>query len=105
MDGTEVTLKIQNGCLLGFDKGEFGGGLSFARENDTTQELSSENVHGFVETPKTALVFVGLAHLDHDSGSVFIVPYTVKSQSDLRLLGSWMASRRYSQKSPMTPYL
>jgi hypothetical protein len=84
MLGVESSLKIQNGSLLGFDGGEFGGGLWFAGLNGETQQLSAENVHGFMETPQGVLVFVGLAHLGLDSGRVLIVPYAVKSPTDLR---------------------
>lgn len=84
MLGVESSLKIQNGWLLGFDDGEFGGGLWFAGLNGETQELSAENVHGFMETSQGVLVFVGLAHLDLDSGRVLVVPYAVKSQTDLK---------------------
>lgn len=86
MVGVESRLKIQNGWLLGFDGGEFGGGLWFANLSGKTQELSEENVHGFIETPQGVLVFSGLAHMGHDSGKVFIVPYAVNSQGDLKTL-------------------
>jgi len=58
MIGVESTFKLQNGWLLGFDAGEFGGGLWFAAVDGKTQELSKENVHGFIETQQGVLVFV-----------------------------------------------
>jgi hypothetical protein len=42
--GAERTFKLQNGWLLGFDAGEFGGGLWFADVDGKTQELSKEKV-------------------------------------------------------------
>jgi hypothetical protein len=87
MIGAESTFKLQNGWLLGFDAGEFGGGLWFADVDGKTQELSNENVRGFVETQQGVLVFVGLAHMGLDSGKVLIVPYKITSQTDLRTLG------------------
>jgi hypothetical protein len=86
MVGLQSTLKLQNGWLLGFDGGEFGGGLWFASDDGTTQMLNSENVHGFVATPRGVLVLAGLAHMGLDSGKVFVVPYTVKSSPDVKLL-------------------
>jgi len=86
MIGAESTFKLQNGRLLGFDAGEFGGGLWFADVNGKTEELSKENVHGFVGTQQGVLVFVGLAHMGHDSGKVLVVPYKITSQTDLRTL-------------------
>jgi hypothetical protein len=86
MAGIERNLKIENGWLLGFDGGEFGGGLWFADLSGKTQELSGENVHGFIETPQGVLVIAGLAHMGLDSGKVLIVPYAVNSQSDLKTL-------------------
>jgi hypothetical protein len=86
MVGLQSTLKLQNGWLLGFDGGEFGGGLWFASDDGTTQMLNRENVHGFVATPRGVLVLAGLAHMGLDSGKVFVVPYAVKSPRDVKLL-------------------
>jgi hypothetical protein len=86
MVGLQSTLKLQNGWLLGFDGGEFGGGLWVARDDGATQMLSGENVHGFAETTQGILVLAGLAHMTLDSGKVFIVPYSVRSPRDLKIL-------------------
>jgi hypothetical protein len=52
MAGRQSLLKIPGGgWLLGFDAGEFGGGLWSADASGNTQELSRENVHGLVDTP------------------------------------------------------
>ncbi len=86
MVGKLVTLKLQNGWLLGFDGGEFGGGLWLAAFDGNTQQLSEENVHGFIEASQGVLIFVGLAHMVIDSGKVLIVPYAIASKTDLRTL-------------------
>jgi hypothetical protein len=86
MVGRQSTVKLQNGWLLGFDAGEFGGGLRFASDDGATQMLNRENVHGFVATPEGVLVLAGLAHMGLDSGKIFVVPYAVKSPRDVRLL-------------------
>jgi hypothetical protein len=86
MVGFQSTLKLQNGWLLGFDGGEFGGGLWFAGDDGATQMLSVENIHGFVETAQGILVLAGLAHMTLDSGRVFILPYAVKSPHNAKIL-------------------
>jgi hypothetical protein len=87
MAGRQSILKISGGgWLLGFDAGEFGGGLWSADRSGNMRELSRENVHGLVDTPQGVLVFVGLAHMGLDSGSVLIVPYTAKSKADVKTL-------------------
>ena len=86
MVGLQSTLKLQNGWLLGFDGGEFGGGLWFAGNDGETQMLGGENVRGFVETTQGILVLAGLAHMTLDSGKVFILPYAVKSPRDAKFL-------------------
>jgi hypothetical protein len=73
MLGVESKIKTSSGWLLGFDAGEFGGGLWFADSSGETRKLSEENVRGFVETSAGVLVFVGLAHMGTDSGRVLIV--------------------------------
>jgi hypothetical protein len=87
MVGRQSMLKTPGGgWLLGFDAGEFGGGLWSADPSGNMHELSRENVHGLVDTPQGVLVFVGLAHMGLDSGSVLIVPYTAKSKADVKVL-------------------
>jgi len=73
MVGRQSSFKTASGWLLGFDGGEFGGGLWLAHSSGRTQQLSSENVHGFASTPEGVLIFVGLAHMGLDSGQVLIV--------------------------------
>ena len=84
MVGDHVTLKLKNGWLLGFDAGEFGGGLWFATFDGQAQRLSSENIHGFVETSRSVLIFVGLDHMGFDSGKVLTVPFALKTEADLK---------------------
>jgi hypothetical protein len=86
MVGVRSSLRVNNGWLLGFDGGEFGGGLWLAASDGKTQQLSEENVHGFIETSRGVLIFVGLDHMGTDSGKVLIVPYAVTSKTDLRTL-------------------
>jgi hypothetical protein len=86
MAGYESLLKTQNGWLLGFDQGEWGGSLWFVDTTGKIAQLSQENIHGFVETPRGVMVFVGLAHMTLDSGAVQIVRYPITTGSTLQLL-------------------
>jgi hypothetical protein len=87
MVGRQSLLKIPGGgWLLGFDAGEFGGGLWSADPSGNTHELSRENVRGLADTAQGVLVFVGLAHITLDSGSVLIVPYAAKSNAEVKTL-------------------
>jgi hypothetical protein len=86
MVGGLVTLRLEDGWLLGFDGGEFGGGLWFATFDGKTQRLSEENVHGLVKTSQSVFIFVGNAQLIANSGKILTVPFTVESASDLKKL-------------------
>ena len=87
MIGRQSLFKMPGGgWLLGFDAGEFGGGLWSADSSGNTHKLSGENVRGLVDTPQGVLVFVGLAHLGLDSGNVLIVPYTAADVKTLAKL-------------------
>jgi hypothetical protein len=88
MTGRQSLLKMPGGggWLLGFDAGEFGGGLWSVDPSGNTHELSRQNVRGLVDTPQGVLVFVGLAHLGLDSGNVLIVPYTATSKAEVKTL-------------------
>jgi hypothetical protein len=99
MLGVESKVKTGNGWLLGFDAGEFGGGLWFANDSGKTRKLSNENVRGFVETSAGVLVFVGLAHMGMDSGKVLIVTEhdsDVGIQTSAKLDGAPQAVTRVS---------
>lgn len=86
MVGSHSTVKLKNGWLLGFDAGEFGGGLWFAAFNGPVQRLSSENIHGFIETARNVLIFTGLSHMGYDSGKVLTVPFALETEADLKTL-------------------
>ena len=73
MIGNEALLKITHGWLVGFDAGEFGGGLWFVDSVGQSHKLTGENVHGLMSTPQGTLVFVGLSHLGLDTGKVLLV--------------------------------
>lgn len=72
MIGSRSVLRTADGWLVGFDAGEFGGGLWwFNNDGDENRKLLSENVHAIYQTPDGVFVLVGLAHLSLDSGRVY----------------------------------
>jgi hypothetical protein len=72
MVGGHSLLRTADGWLVGFDDGEFGGGLWwFNSEGDQNRKLLSENVHSIYRSPDGILVLVGLAHLSLDSGKLY----------------------------------
>jgi len=80
MVGRQTRLKIPSGWLLGFDGGEFGGGLWFAARTGNTQLLSGEQVLGFTTTPEGVLAVVGVGGQATDVGQVLIVHDSGDSQ-------------------------
>src|SRR5262249_20090311 len=72
MTGSRSLLRTVNGWLVGFDGGEFGGGLWwFNNEGDKNRKLLSENVHSIYQTTDGVFVLVGLAHLSLDNGKIY----------------------------------
>lgn len=75
MLGRRGRLSIQRtprGRLVGFDAGEFGGGLwLLSSEGYNPVHLLTENVHAIFQTPSGIRVLVGLSHLGMDYGAVY----------------------------------
>jgi hypothetical protein len=71
MIGRRSILQTADGWLLGFDAGEFGGGLWwFSKDGKEEKKLLPQNVHAIYETPDGVFVLAGLAHLGLDSGEI-----------------------------------
>ena len=64
------------GWLLGFNFGEWGGGLVWLSEDGKQQKrLSDENVIEIIPYPTGAAVITGLTHLTRNRGEVLFIPY------------------------------
>ena len=61
------------GRLLGIDRGEWGGSLSFEDEAGNRIPILDENVHGIVENSAGVFAFTGLAHLRTNDGYIYII--------------------------------
>jgi hypothetical protein len=71
MIGRRSLIRTADGWLIGFDAGEFGGGLWWFNSDGTVvRKLSPLNVHSILETPSGTFVLSGLAHLSLDNGEI-----------------------------------
>lgn len=72
MIGRRSLEPTSSGWLVGFDAGEFGGGLWwFSRDGSQTIELLSENVHAIYQIKKSILILTGLNHMGLNYGHVY----------------------------------
>jgi hypothetical protein len=71
MRGRTVVQKLGNGWLVGFNAGEFGGGLWWSDESGHAKKLTDENVRALIPRSEAVLVFTGLAHLGVDEGKIY----------------------------------
>jgi hypothetical protein len=66
-----VALKVDNGWLVGFHGGEFGGGLwSFSADGTVRSRLNEDNVRGLAAVGSRAFAALGHSHGARDSGSI-----------------------------------
>ena len=74
MRGRRSVLKFSDSWLLGFDGGEFGGGLWISNaDGSETKRISADNVKGMVPIGDGILVLSGLAHMTLDFGDALIL--------------------------------
>jgi hypothetical protein len=86
-DAWIVTASYSRGWLLGFNRGEFGGGLWWVPAGaGHPQQLSTEPVEGFVPLDDRLLVLSGLAHMTISQGGVFEVTTDSSGGIGLRLV-------------------
>ncbi len=72
MPGRAITAKAGDQWLVGFNAGEFGGGLWWTNQDGRRVErLARENVQAFVTRGEEVLVFTGLAHMGYDKGTAY----------------------------------
>lgn len=69
--GSRSIEQVDDGWLIGFDAGEFGGGLWwFASDGKSRKRLASDNITGFARTANGVYAVTGLAHMGFESGKV-----------------------------------
>jgi hypothetical protein len=66
-------LHFKNAWLLGYDAGEWGGGLWLTNEDGSeTKQILTDNVREMVRLDNGILVLTGLAHMSLDFSNAFI---------------------------------
>lgn len=71
--GLRTAMHFENGWLLAYDAGEWGGGLWLTNEDGSkTKRIISDNVRAVVTIDGGILVLSGLAHMSMDFGDAFI---------------------------------
>lgn len=69
--GFRTVKKVDNGYLVGFNKGEFGGSLYwFSEKGDTSYQISRVNVDYIFEYKKKVYMANGLFHMGTDLGRI-----------------------------------
>ena len=70
--GRRHVLAVSDGFLVGFDAGEWGGGLYwFSPDGANAAKLADENVHGLVKVaPDLVASIEGLSHMSSSEGNV-----------------------------------
>jgi len=66
----DVALRVDDGWLVGGDRGEWGGELVFVGDDGTFQTLLEENVHDLHLLGDKVVATAGLAHMGLNSGSL-----------------------------------
>lgn len=98
-------LSLEEGYLVGYDSGEWGGGLYwYDRRGQLRQMVDRENVLWMFELPFGVLVFSGIDHLGLRSGHVRVLRYSAEHQwsgDSIELPGAPMALLFESEESAL----
>lgn len=86
MIGRAMTVRADGDWLIGFDAGEFGGGLWWtSQDGKRTKLLTRENVQAFVRRDKDVIVFTGLSHMGYDRGAAYLFRSTINDGKITRI--------------------
>ena len=68
---SNTIFELDNGWLIGFDKGEWGGALYwFDKNGDHSYEITTGNIKDIVKVGNKIYVLEGLAHRDSNDGQI-----------------------------------
>jgi hypothetical protein len=75
--GFRTVKKVDNGYLVGFNKGEFGGSLYwFSEKGDSSYQISRENIDYIFEYKNKIYMASGLFHMGRDQGGINEMRFT-----------------------------
>lgn len=83
--GRQQNVKLDEGYLIGFDNGEFGGSLYwFDNDGIENYKISNGNIKDILKVDNRIIVTEGLAHLNSDKGQIL----------ELQLIdGKWVSKK------------
>ena len=91
-------IAVENGHLVGTDRGEWGGEITFYSDNLAPKVILKTNTRAIYQTPRGIYAVTGLAHLSGNSGLI----YELKRDTS----GKWKAeSWRALPGAPRFSYL
>jgi hypothetical protein len=106
MHGAPSSLHLDSGgWLVGFNGGEFGGGLWSTSDDGSQTKLlvSQADVHGLIRTPDGIIVLIGLAHMALNQGNASFVPNSSWDRAEAHTIADLSASpEAWLQESPST---
>jgi hypothetical protein len=106
MHGAPSSLRLDGGgWLIGFDGGEFDGGLWSTSEDGRQTKLlvHQADIHGLIRTPDGVIVLSGLAHATMDQGSAVFVPNSSWDKAEVHPISDLSSSpQAWVQDSPST---
>lgn len=74
MKGSKSVFKIDNGYLIGFDNGEFGGSLYwFSNNGKQKYKISEHNIQQFIMRDGMLFAIEGLCHMGTDTGGILLI--------------------------------
>ncbi|NEO84755.1 MAG: HEAT repeat domain-containing protein [Spirulina sp. SIO3F2] len=70
-----VALRVEDGWLVGSDRGEWGGELVFIADNGERYALIQENIHNLYTLRTKQIAVAGLAHKSSNDGVIYELTY------------------------------
>lgn len=101
MLGERHIQKVNDGWIIGFNAGEFGGSLWWFNENGKSRKkLIDKNVVGLVRMEKDLWALTGLAHLGSDYGKVWRIVHNEQGWIAEELVDIGAAPTAFAVETP-----
>jgi hypothetical protein len=87
LHGRRQIVKVSDGWIVGFNAGEWGGGLWwFSPDGKQRYKIAKARVQGFVETKQGLLVMEGLAHISTFEGTIMTIKKNQNNKWESKIL-------------------